>query len=84
MITAAELQHQLHMIEAFKGIEVREISPLAPWKGVLTGSVYLHGQPYFFESDLDLNEFNTQQDIHRLVTVLFATFEKAEKGVVDN
>lgn len=77
---AHELEGLLRAIEAFKGVEVTPISSLAPWHVILSGTVFLYGKPHFYETELNLQQFNGPQDVERLVRCLFAAFDKAEGG----
>jgi hypothetical protein len=84
MLQASELQHMLNALDPFRGVEVRPLSVLAPWYAVLTGTVFIHGKPLFYETELDLREFWGQKDIARLATKLMASFEKAADGQLDD
>lgn len=77
---AHELESFLRSIEAFRGVTITPMSDLAPWHVVLSGTVFLYGKPHFYETELNLQQFNGAEDVERLVRCLFAAFEKAEGG----
>ena len=83
-MNAKELEAFLRAIPAFRGVNVQPMSALAPWHVILSGTVMLYGDPHFYEAELNLNEFNSMEDINKLVVSLFASFEKAEKGLTDD
>jgi hypothetical protein len=55
---------------------------------VIAGFITIHGNPQFWEVDVDLNDLRTRDDLWRLVDGLHKAFDKAEEkmqqGVADN
>ena len=81
MLTRTELQNFLNQYEVLRGIEVTYESEmkeaLAPQVVLLTGMVNIGGIPHLFETEINLNEFNSREDLVLLGKHLLKAFEKA-------
>lgn len=81
MITIRELQNFLNSFEALRGIEVTHESDvkkaIAPHVVILTGMVNIQGTPHLFESEINLTEFHTREDLILLGGTILKAFEKA-------
>lgn len=81
MLKPDQLEAFLNQFEALRGIAVTYESDLkraiAPQVVILTGMVNIHGTPHLFEAEINLNEFNSQQDLMRLAGAMLKAFDKA-------
>lgn len=77
MLTAAELQSKLRMVEVLSGCEVEPVSVLTPWDVFLTGLIHIHGRPSFYEVRLDLRDFRDNNDVLKLMDGLMKAFTEA-------
>lgn len=77
-----DLEKHLRSFEVLRGITVEypsEIaSQIAPWIVMLRGIVNIKGDPHMFEAEINLNEFNSYDDVLRLAKAILVSFEKAE------
>lgn len=79
-----ELEKFLRQFEVLRGISV--VHPdgmsrhLAPQLVQLTGLINIHGEPHLFEADINLNEFQSQDDCMRLAKAILTAFDKAQDG----
>lgn len=87
MLTKDELQKFLDQYEVLRGIQVTYESDvkqaLAPQVVLLTGMVNIKGEPHLFESELNLNEFHSREDLVLLGKTLLKAFEKAGVQTLD-
>lgn len=81
MLTVQDLQNFLNQYEALRGIEVTYESEvkraIAPQVVMLTGMVNVQGTPHLFETEIDLLEFHTRQDLIHLGGAILKAFDKA-------
>lgn len=81
MISKQILQDFLNQYEVLRGIEVTYESEmkeaLAPQVVMLTGMVNIQGTPHLFETELNLMEFHTREDLMLLGKTLLKAFDKA-------
>jgi hypothetical protein len=81
MLTATSLQSFLNQFEVLRGIEVTYESDikqaLAPQIVLLTGMVNVKGTPHLFETEINLNEFHSREDLMLLGKSMLKAFEKA-------
>lgn len=81
MLQPKQLQEFLNRVEALRGVMVGYESPekeaIAPHVVMLSGLVNIHGTPHLFETELNLAEFHTQDDLMLLAKRMIAAFEKA-------
>lgn len=81
MLTANQLEAFLNQFEALRGISVTYESDLkralAPQVVVLTGMVNIHGDPHLFEAEINLNEFQSREDLTRLAGAMLKAFDQA-------
>jgi len=81
MLTKQQLEQFLDQYEVLRGIEVtyeNEVrQAIAPQVVLLTGMVNIGGTPHLFESELNLNEFHTRDDLLLLGKQLMTAFEQA-------
>lgn len=81
MLTKDQLQSFLNQYEVLRGIEVTYESEMkeaiAPQVVMLTGMVNIKGVPHLFETELNLNEFHTREDLMLLGKTMLKAFEKA-------
>ena len=77
-----ELERFLQQFEILRGIQVVYpeglSSVIAPQIVLLTGLVNIHGEPHMFESEINLNDFKTHDDVMRLAKAILTAFDKAE------
>jgi hypothetical protein len=76
-----QLQMFLNQFEALRGITVTYESEtkraIAPQVVLLTGMVNIKGEPHLFESEINLNEFHTREDLMLLAGSILKAFDKA-------
>lgn len=81
MLTANQLEAYLSQFEALRGITVTYESDLkralAPQVVVLTGMVNIKGEPHLFEAEVNLNEFQSREDLMRLAGAMLKAFDQA-------
>ena len=81
MLTQQDLQIFLNEYEALRGIEVTYESEvkkaIAPQVVMLTGMVNVKGTPHLFESEINLTEFHSRQDLIHLGGAILEAFDKA-------
>ena len=81
MLTADELRKFFNQFEALRGIDVTYESDvkqaLAPQVVLLIGMVNIQGTPHLFESEINLNEFHTREDLMHLGGAILKAFDKA-------
>lgn len=81
MLTKSQLENFLNQYEVLRGIEVTYESEvkqaIAPHVVMLTGMVNIQGTPHLFETELNLAEFHTREDLMLLGKQILKAFEKA-------
>lgn len=81
MLTRADLQNFLNQYEVLRGIQVtyeNEIKEaLAPQVVLLTGMVNIGGTPHLFETEINLSEFHSREDLMALGKAMLKAFDKA-------
>jgi len=81
MLTVQELQSFLNRYESLRGIQVTYESEvkraIAPQVVMLTGMVNINGVPHLFETEVDLVEFHSRQDLIHLGGAILKAFDKA-------
>jgi hypothetical protein len=81
MLGADDLQKFLNQYEALRGIQVTYESDLrraiAPQVVMLTGMVNINGAPHLFETEIDLLEFHSREDLVLLGKTILKAFDKA-------
>lgn len=81
MLTVDELQRFLNQSSALAGIEVAYESDLkraiAPQIVLLTGMVNIEGSPHLFETEINLMEFNSREDLLLLGSAILKAFDRA-------
>lgn len=81
MLTVEELQRFLNQSSALAGIEVAYESDLkrtiAPQVVMLTGMVNIGGDPHLFETEINLTEFNSREDLLLLGSAILKAFDRA-------
>jgi hypothetical protein len=81
MLTVEELQRFLNQSSALAGIEVAYESDLkraiAPQVVLLTGMVNIDGDPHLFETEINLTEFNSREDLLLLGSAILKAFDRA-------
>lgn len=85
MLTAPQVEAFLRHYEPLKHVMVEERSQLvyAPWLVRLHGNVSINGNIHGFETELDLREFNSGEDLLLLASQLLKSFEKASRRTND-
>lgn len=86
-MTRQQLEDILRKFEPLKFLNVQYESDfrgaMAPHLAKVVGCVNLYGQPFFYEVDVNLNDFKTQSDVVRLAQMLINSIDamdhKAEK-----
>ena len=77
-----ELETLLRSYEPLKGVEVGYPSEfrqaLAPYDVMIRGVVYINGEPMAYETEVNLNSFQSIRDVERLIGGLLESFKKAE------
>ena len=77
-----ELETLLRSYEPLKGVEVGYPSELrqalAPYDVTIRGVVYINGEPMAYETEVNLNSFQSIRDVERLIGGLLESFKKAE------
>lgn len=80
-----DLQKLLRRAEPLQNVEVCYESAirgaLAPHLALVKGVVYIYGEVRQFETEINLNEFETEFDVYRLAKALMASFEEAAKEI---
>jgi hypothetical protein len=81
MLTAPQVEAFLRKFEPLQHVLVEEQSQMiyAPWLVRLHGTVSLHGEIHAFETDLDLREFGSAEDLLLLANQLMKSFEQASR-----
>lgn len=81
MLTAEQVQTFLRTYEPLQHVIVEEQSQMifAPWLVKLHGRVSLHGEIHAFETDLDLREFMSSEDLVLLAIQLLKSFDQASR-----
>lgn len=81
MLTKEQLETFLNQFDALRGICVTHDSELkgaiAPHVVTLTGMVNIQGNPHLFESEINLAEFHTRDDLMRLAGAILKAFDQA-------
>lgn len=81
MLKKNQLEAFLNQFEALRGISVAYESELkqsiAPQVVMLTGMVNIRGTPHLFESELNLNEFHSRDDLIKLAGAILKAFDQA-------
>ncbi len=81
MLTKHQLEAFLNQYEVLRGIEVTYESEvkqaIAPHVVLLTGMVNIKGIPHLFETELNLAEFHTREDLMLLGKQILKAFDKA-------
>lgn len=81
MLSRSELKSFLRQFDFLRGIDVVHENDvkasLAPQVVLLTGVVSVSGEPHWFETEINLNEFQSVDDLMRLVGSIKVAFEKA-------
>lgn len=78
MLTANEVEAFLRQFEPLQSVVVEQQSAiLAPHLVRLHGLVSIHGEVHAFETDLNLLEFGSGQDLVKLAAQLLKSFEAA-------
>jgi hypothetical protein len=81
MLTPSQLREFLDQFDALRGIEVAYESDLkeaiAPHVVLLTGMVNVQGTPHLFETEINLTEFHTRQDLMLLGGAILKAFDRA-------
>lgn len=81
MLTKTQLEQFLNQYEVLRGIEVTYESEMkeaiAPHVVLLTGMVNIQGTPHLFETELNLTEFQTREDLMLLGKTILKAFERA-------
>lgn len=82
MLTAREVEAFLRQFEPLKSVVVEEHSGviIAPWLVRVHGIVPIHGEVHAFETELNLNEFGSPNDLLLLAKQILKSFEAAELG----
>jgi hypothetical protein len=82
-MTRAELERLLQSYEPLKGVSVTYPSAFrqayAPKDVTIQGVVYVHGEPFAYETEVSLDFFNSPQDVERLIGGLMQSFEIAHR-----
>jgi hypothetical protein len=80
-----DLQKMLRKAEPLQNIEVCYESAireaLAPHLALVKGVVSIYGEVRQFETEINLNEFETEFDVYRLAKALMSSFEEAAKEI---
>lgn len=81
MLTKSQLETFLNQYEVLRGIEVTYESEIkqaiAPHVVLLTGMVNIKGIPHLFETELNLMEFHSREDLMLLGKTILKAFDKA-------
>jgi len=81
MLSKHQLEAFLNQYEVLRGIEVTYESEIkeaiAPHVVLLTGMVNIKGTPHLFETELNLAEFHTREDLMLLGKTILKAFDKA-------
>jgi len=82
-----ELETLLRSYEPLKGVEVGYPSELrqalAPYDVTIRGVVYINGEPMAYETEVNLNSFQSIRDVERLIGGLLESFKKAESRTLN-
>lgn len=81
MLQAHEVQNFLRQFEPLKHVEVVPQSAfvIAPNLVKVKGSLLIYGEPFGFETDLDLNEFGGSEDLLKLAQQFMKSFAAASQ-----
>lgn len=81
MLTKTQLESFLNQYEVLRGIQVTYESEIkeaiAPHVVLLTGMVNIKGIPHLFETELNLMEFHSREDLMLLGKTILKAFDKA-------
>jgi hypothetical protein len=81
MLSKHQLEAFLNQYEVLRGIEVTYESEvkeaIAPHVVLLTGMVNIQGTPHLFETEINLAEFHTREDLMLLGKTILKAFDKA-------
>jgi hypothetical protein len=79
-LTIADLENVLRGVAQLSGVRVTQPWPyVAPDRVKLEGAIHMHGQPFFWETEISLNDLQSRDDIATLIEQLLRSFERAEK-----
>lgn len=82
-LTVADLQSILRGVAQLSGAVVTQpFEVTAPHVITVAGAINIHGAPHFWETELDLRDLQSRQDIATLIESLLTSFTKAEQGQV--
>lgn len=81
MLTANEVERFLRQFEPLMAVSVQSVSEvISPWVVRVHGLVPIHGEIHAFETEVDLSEFGSAQDLVKLAEQLLRSFEAAAVG----
>lgn len=79
-LTLADLENVLRGVAQLSGVQVTQPWPsVAPNRINLQGAISIHGNTFFWETEVDLADLKSRQDIVTLIEQLLRSFERAEK-----
>lgn len=82
-LTISDLENVLRGVAQLSGVRVTQpFINVAPNMVHLDGAIDIHGKPFFWETDLDLRDLKSRDDIVVLIESLLTSFEKAANGSV--
>lgn len=77
-----EVERFLRQFEPLKEVELNYESAykeaIAPQVMTLSGCIHIYGEPLYYETEINLNDFKTGDDLIQLVKSLLLSFQKAE------
>jgi hypothetical protein len=79
-LTIADLESVLRGVAQLSGVQVTQPYPyVAPERVKLEGAINVHGQTFFWETEISLADLQSRDDIVTLIEQLLRSFERAEK-----
>lgn len=79
-LTVRDLENVLREVAQLSSVTLKQPWPLyLPEKVDLSGAINIHGQPFFWETQIDLRDLNSREDIVTLIEQLLRSFDMAEK-----
>lgn len=79
-LTISDLESVLRGVAQLAGVRVTQPYVLfAPHLLKLEGAITIHGSPFFWETEISLEDLKSREDIVTLIEQLLRSFERAEK-----
>lgn len=78
-MNAQQIESKLRTVEGLHDIKLEPVSEVATPYFYLVGNVLLHGEPYFFKTEIKVTEFHTNDDVAQLGASLLAAVLRANQ-----